>query len=87
LKRRPCAKSSFRNFRRFRRPIRFRPPTLNTEQDSGGASAALRRGGTQIRGQPARRRDRIGKTETYFEAVAEALRQDKQTLILLPRSR
>lgn len=25
-----------------------------------------------------------GKTETYFEAVAEALRQDKQTLILLP---
>jgi primosomal protein N' (replication factor Y) len=25
-----------------------------------------------------------GKTETYFEAVAEALRQDKQVLILLP---
>ncbi|HEX4862083.1 MAG TPA: primosomal protein N' [Rhizomicrobium sp.] len=25
-----------------------------------------------------------GKTETYFEAVAEALRQDKQILILLP---
>ncbi|MDE2074995.1 MAG: primosomal protein N', partial [Alphaproteobacteria bacterium] len=25
-----------------------------------------------------------GKTETYFEAVAEALRQDRQTLILLP---
>ena len=25
-----------------------------------------------------------GKTETYFEAVAEALRQNKQTLILLP---
>ena len=25
-----------------------------------------------------------GKTEVYFEAVAEALRQDKQTLVLLP---
>ncbi|MEP3227051.1 MAG: primosomal protein N' [Parasphingorhabdus sp.] len=25
-----------------------------------------------------------GKTEVYFEAIAEALRQDKQTLILLP---
>ena len=25
-----------------------------------------------------------GKTEVYFEAVAEALRQDKQVLILLP---
>jgi primosomal protein N' (replication factor Y) (superfamily II helicase) len=25
-----------------------------------------------------------GKTETYFEAIAEALRRDKQTLVLLP---
>ena len=25
-----------------------------------------------------------GKTETYFEAIAEALRQNKQALILLP---
>ena len=61
----------------------FAPPDLSDEQ--GQAAASLREaigGGFDpvlldgITGS--------GKTEVYFEAVAEALRQDRQVLVLLP---
>ena len=61
----------------------FAPPALNSEQKdaadsltsaiSGGFDPVLLDGVTGS-----------GKTEVYFEAVAEALRQDKQVLVLLP---
>ncbi len=47
--------------------------TLVANVDSGAFAASLLDGVTGS-----------GKTETYFEAVAEALRRDKQVLILLP---
>jgi primosomal protein N' (replication factor Y) len=62
----------------------YAAPTLNTEQD---LAAHL------LRAEVAGRRFSVslldgvtgsGKTETYFEAVGEALRQGKQSLILLP---
>lgn len=62
----------------------FAEPVLNNEQHE--ASGAL---GADVRAHSfsASLLDGItgsGKTETYFEAVAEALRSGKQTLILLP---
>ena len=42
----------------------------------------MRRGGTAR--DPARRVTGSGKTEVYFEAVAEAVRQGRQALILMP---
>jgi primosomal protein N' (replication factor Y) len=62
----------------------FARPTLNTEQD---LAAHLLRSGVAGHRFAVSLLDGVtgsGKTETYFEAVAEALRQDKQTLILLP---
>jgi len=62
----------------------FSPPTLNTEQD---LAAHLTRDAVAGRRFSVHLLDGVtgsGKTETYFEAVAEALRQDRQTLILLP---
>lgn len=62
----------------------FDRPVLNTEQDLAahvlrGAVKADRFGVSLLDGITG-----SGKTETYFEAVAEALRQDRQSLILLP---
>jgi len=62
----------------------FQPPTLNLEQEaaartSRGAVASERFSVSLLDGVTG-----SGKTETYFEAVAEALRRGKQTLILLP---
>ena len=62
----------------------FAAPTLRSEQD---IAAHLLRG--QVKGHrfAVSLLDGVtgsGKTETYFEAVAEALRQGRQTLILLP---
>ena len=59
-------------------------PNLSTEQDLAahvlkGAVRAKRFGVSLLDGITG-----SGKTETYFEAVAEALRQGRQTLILLP---
>ncbi|MDE2133029.1 MAG: primosomal protein N' [Alphaproteobacteria bacterium] len=62
----------------------FSKPTLNTEQD---LAAHLLRGGVAGHRFAVSLLDGVtgsGKTETYFEAVAEALRREKQTLILLP---
>lgn len=61
----------------------FAPPTLNHEQVAAAASlvAAMGQGFDPVL------LDGVtgsGKTETYFEAVAEALRQGRQTLVLLP---
>jgi primosomal protein N' (replication factor Y) len=62
----------------------FAQPSLNIEQDLAahllrGAVAGARFGVSLLDGVTG-----SGKTETYFEAVAEALRLGKQTLILLP---
>lgn len=59
-------------------------PALSTEQDLAahylkGAVRAKRFGVSLLDGVTG-----SGKTETYFEAVAEALREDHQSLILLP---
>jgi primosomal protein N' (replication factor Y) len=62
----------------------FGTPTLNEAQQLAANSMveAVRTGGFDtfvldgVTGS--------GKTETYFEAVAEAIRQDKQVLVLLP---
>ena len=62
----------------------FAIPKLNTEQD---LAAHLLRAGVAAHRFAVSLLDGVtgsGKTETYFEAVAEALRQGKQTLILLP---
>ena len=62
----------------------FAAPVLNTEQDLAahvmkGAVRGRRFGVSLLDGVTG-----SGKTETYFEAAAEALRQGRQTLILLP---
>ena len=61
----------------------FAPPTLNDEQSEAAASLKAAIGGgfdpvllDGVTGS--------GKTEVYFEAIAEALRQDRQVLVLLP---
>jgi primosomal protein N' (replication factor Y) (superfamily II helicase) len=62
----------------------FGPPLLDEQQ--APAAQALRQGVADKRFSVSLL-DGVtgsGKTETYFEAVAEALRQGKQTLILLP---
>ncbi len=61
----------------------FAPPALNDEQAAAAASltAAIGEGFDPVL------LDGVtgsGKTETYFEAVAEAFRQGRQTLVLLP---
>jgi len=61
----------------------FDPPTLNKEQREAAASltGAIGQGFDPIL------LDGVtgsGKTEVYFEAIAEALRRDKQVLVLLP---
>jgi primosomal protein N' (replication factor Y) len=62
----------------------YAAPVLNTEQD---LAAHLLRADVAGRRFSVSLLDGVtgsGKTETYFEAVAEALRQGKQSLILLP---
>ena len=62
----------------------FAPPKLDTEQD---LAAHLLRSGVAAHRFAVSLLDGVtgsGKTETYFEAVAEALRQGRQALILLP---
>jgi len=62
----------------------FAPATLNPEQEFAarelcGRAAAREFSATLLDGVTG-----SGKTETYFEAVAEALRQKRQVMILLP---
>jgi len=62
----------------------FTEPVLN--EDQGRAAQALRQA-VAARKFSAHLLDGVtgsGKTEVYFEAIAEALRHDKQALILLP---
>jgi len=62
----------------------FARPVLNTEQ---GLAAHILTGDVAAHRFAVSLLDGVtgsGKTETYFEAVAQALRQGKQTLILLP---
>jgi primosomal protein N' (replication factor Y) len=62
----------------------YAPPKLDTEQD---LAAHLLRSGVAAHRFAVSLLDGVtgsGKTETYFEAIAEALRQNKQALILLP---
>ena len=72
-------------FAPFREPnADFAAPLLSDEQNEAAASlradvAAHRFAVSLLDGVTG-----SGKTETYFEAVAEALRQNKQSLILLP---
>ena len=61
----------------------FAPPSLNSEQAEVAASLASAIGGgfdpvllDGVTGS--------GKTEVYFEAIAEALRNERQALVLLP---
>src|SRR5829696_4233443 len=61
----------------------FAPPDLNDEQEeaAGSLSSAVGKGFDPIL------LDGVtgsGKTEVYFEAIAECLRQGKQALVLLP---
>jgi primosomal protein N' (replication factor Y) len=61
----------------------FAPPDLNPEQTQAAATfiAAVGKGFDPVL------LDGVtgsGKTEVYFEAIAECLRQDKQALVLLP---
>jgi primosomal protein N' (replication factor Y) len=61
----------------------FAPPDLNREQQEAAASltAAVGHGFDPVL------LDGVtgsGKTEVYFEAIAEAVRQDRQVLVLLP---
>ena len=61
----------------------FAPPVLSDEQRAAAASltAAIGKGFDPVL------LDGVtgsGKTEVYFEAIAEALRQDRQVLVLLP---
>jgi len=61
----------------------FAPPDLNDEQEeaAGSLSSAVGKGFDPIL------LDGVtgsGKTEVYFEAIAECLRQEKQALVLLP---
>jgi primosomal protein N' (replication factor Y) len=61
----------------------FAPPELNDDQREAAASLASAIG----KGFDPVLLDGVtgsGKTEVYFEAIAECLRQDKQALVLLP---
>ena len=70
-----CAKSSCRNSRRFRLPDPdFASPSLNPDQEAAARCVEGRGGGANA--FPLSLLDGVtgsGKTETYFEAVAEAL--------------
>ncbi|WP_198376183.1 primosomal protein N', partial [Neoroseomonas rubea] len=71
--------------RRFATPDAARPgPTLGAEQD---AAAAALRGAVAHRAFSTTLLTGVtgsGKTEVYFEAIAEALRAGRQALVLLP---
>ena len=61
----------------------FAPPALNDDQVEAAASLAAAIG----KGFDPVLLDGVtgsGKTEVYFEAIAQCLRQDKQALVLLP---
>ena len=69
---------------RWRRSTGYRPPILNADQrpaadDLAARVAARAFSATLLEGVTG-----SGKTEVYFEAIAEALRQGRQALVLLP---
>jgi primosomal protein N' (replication factor Y) len=62
----------------------FAPATLNAEQEHAVRELCARVAAHEFSATLLDGVTGSGKTETYFEAVAEALRQNKQVLILLP---
>ena len=65
----------------------FAPPTLSDEQTAAAASLTAAIGPKGHSDFDPVLLDGVtgsGKTEVYFEAIAEALRQDRQILVLLP---
>ena len=62
----------------------FAPATLNREQALAANALAARIGADEFSVALLDGVTGSGKTETYFEAVAEALRRKRQVLILLP---
>jgi primosomal protein N' (replication factor Y) len=65
----------------------FAPPELNDDQVEAAASLAAAIGPKGNGGFDPVLLDGVtgsGKTEVYFEAIAQCLRQDKQALVLLP---
>ena len=74
-----------RNSQPSRRPIPIsRPPNLNDDQVNAAAYLRDMVLAEKFSAHPAGWRHRLGQTEVYFEAVAEALAQGRQVLILLP---
>ncbi len=59
-------------------------PELNSEQQTAAGALVAAVGAQTFSASLLDGVTGSGKTETYFEAIAEALRQGKQTLILLP---
>lgn len=62
----------------------FVTPSLNLDQEAAARSLKVAVAGKRFSVSLLDGVTGSGKTETYFEAVAEALRRGKQTLILLP---
>jgi primosomal protein N' (replication factor Y) len=62
----------------------FAPPILNAQQAHAADELCARVAAGEFSATLLDGVTGSGKTETYFEAVAEALRQDRQVLILLP---
>ncbi|HTR14573.1 MAG TPA: primosomal protein N' [Roseiarcus sp.] len=62
----------------------FRPPLLNADQRPAAEDLILRVAARAFSATLLEGVTGSGKTEVYFEAIAEALRQDRQALALLP---
>ena len=62
----------------------FRPPLLNADQRPAAENLILRVAARAFSATLLEGVTGSGKTEVYFEAIAEALRQDRQALALLP---
>ncbi len=62
----------------------FRPPLLNADQKPAADDLAARVAARAFSATLLEGVTGSGKTEVYFEAIAEALRQGRQALVLLP---
>ena len=72
-------------FARFEMPVAdFAPVALNEKQREAASSLVAHVGAGKFAASLLDGVTGSGKTEVYFEAVAEALRRNKQVLILLP---
>ncbi|MEF3007362.1 DEAD/DEAH box helicase family protein, partial [Pseudomonas aeruginosa] len=62
----------------------FAPPTLSADQQAAADTLVAGVAAHDFRPTLLDGVTGSGKTEVYFEAVAEAIRQGRQTLVLLP---